>query len=264
MRKPNILVAAALLGASLALPALAEDKEPTGPFGGNIAATVGFFTDYKFRGISQTGNNPAIQGSLEYSIPVVEDAASLYVSAWGSNVNFFGAQTMELDWTGGVRGTIVGIGYDLNVIYYTYPGGEDKLNFVEPGIKLSYDFGFAVPYVGYRYSPDFQGAAAVAGNLNSFSRTGDSHFYMGGVTVPVPFLSDYSVALMGEYGRQKISNNVLWGTPDYSTWTVGISASFFTLNMALQYIGTNMSRAECFAGTNVCDDQAVFSVSKTF
>ncbi len=264
MRKFNLLVSAALLGASVALPVLAEDKAPTGPFGGNIAASVGFVTDYKFRGISQTGNNPAAQGSLEYSIPVVEDAASLYVSAWGSNVNFFGAQSLEIDWTGGVRGTIKGVGYDLNVIYYTYPGGEDEVNYVEPGIKLSYDLGFATPYVGFRYSPDFQGAAAIANNLNSFSRTGDSQFYTAGVTVPLPFLADYNVALMAEYNRQNIDNNTLWGTPDYSTWTAGVSATVFTLNLGLQYIGTSLSKAECFAGTNVCDDRVVFSAGKTF
>lgn len=264
MPKLSAFFAYLLACASVALPALAEDKTPTGPFGGNIAATVGFVTDYKFRGISQTGNNPAAQGSLEYSLPMVEDAATLYVNAWGSNVNFFGAQSLEIDWTGGLRGTVLGVGYDVNAIYYTYPGGEDELNYVEPGIKLSYDLGFATPYVGYRYSPDFQGAAAIANDLNSFSRTGDAHLYTAGVTVPLPFLADYNVALMGEYSRQKISNNTLWGTPDYATWTAGISATVFTLNLGLQYIGTDMSRAECFAGTNVCDDRVVFSVGKTF
>jgi uncharacterized protein (TIGR02001 family) len=256
------LVTAAALSAAVALPALAAD--PTGPFGGNIAGTVGLFSDYKFRGISQTSNNPAFQGSLEYSVPVAGDAAALYASVWGSNVNFFGAQSLELDWTGGVRGTIMGIGYDLNVIYYSYPGGVEDLNYVEPGIKLSYDLGFAVPYVGARYSPDFQGAARIANNLNSFARTGHAEYYTAGVTVPLPFLADYSPVLAGEIGHQSISNNALWGTPDYTTWTVGLSATAYTLAFGLQYVGSNLSLAECFGGTNVCDDRVVFSVSKSF
>jgi uncharacterized protein (TIGR02001 family) len=233
-------------------------EEPTGPFGGNIAGTVGFVTDYKYRGISQSGNDPAVQGSLEYSIPVAGEAAVAYASLWGSSINFGG--NLETDWTAGVRGVVNGFGYDVNVLYYYYPGSNSgaNLDFVEVGGKLSYDFGFVVPYVGFRYSPDFQGNAA--GN------TGHAEFYTAGATVPLSYgmLTDYSVVLMGEVSRQKIQDNARWGTPDYTTWTVGISATAFTLNWALQYIDTDMNKAECFGGSNVCEGRAVFSVSKTF
>ncbi len=257
MLKLRTLVSAAAICAGLGTVS-AQAADPSGPFGGNFAGSVGFTTDYKYRGISQTGNDPAVQGSIEYSIPVT-DFATLYGSVWGSSINFGG--NLETDFTAGVRGTVLDkVGYDLNVIYYYYPGTNsgNNLDFVEPGIKLSYDFGFAVPYVGFRYSPDFQG--------NRAGNTGHAEYYTGGVTVPVPvdMLTPYSVALMGEYNHQDIKNNARWGTPDYNTWTLGVSATVYTLGVSLQYIGTDLSKAECFGGLSTCEDRAVFTVSKTF
>ena len=64
MRKFRTLAATALVAVGLSVPAQAAD-EPTGPFGGNIAGTIAVATDYVFRGMSQTDNDPALQGSLE-------------------------------------------------------------------------------------------------------------------------------------------------------------------------------------------------------
>ena len=51
------LVAAALGVA----PALAQEKKQLLP--GNFSTNFGLYSDYTFRGISQTGNDPAVQGS---------------------------------------------------------------------------------------------------------------------------------------------------------------------------------------------------------
>ena len=170
-----------LLGASVA--AMAQDKAPTGPFGGNIAGTLAITSDYVFRGISQTDNNPAVQGSLEYSVPLAAPV-SAYVSVWASNVDFADASS-EFDWTGGFRGNITeALSYDLNVIYYTYPGTPKfrEYNNVDVGLKLAYDFGVAVPYVGIRYSPDY------------FAASGHAEYYSVGATVPLAYgmLKDYA------------------------------------------------------------------------
>src|SRR5512135_370902 len=96
MLKNKLLVAA--LASSFALPALAE----TSPFSTNVALT----TNYLYRGISQTGAKPAIQGGFDYA-----NANGLYIGAWGSSISWLsdeGAATnsgLELDTYAGYRGT---------------------------------------------------------------------------------------------------------------------------------------------------------------
>ncbi|MEJ2521643.1 MAG: TorF family putative porin, partial [Gammaproteobacteria bacterium] len=48
-----------------------------------VSATVTATTDYVFRGITQSAEDPALQGSLDY-----EADSGFYVGAWASNVDF--------------------------------------------------------------------------------------------------------------------------------------------------------------------------------
>ncbi|WP_292773230.1 TorF family putative porin, partial [Methylophaga sp. UBA5100] len=49
----------------------------------SVTANVLIGSDYIFRGISQTDNNPTIQGGIDYG-----HASGLYVGTWASNVDF--------------------------------------------------------------------------------------------------------------------------------------------------------------------------------
>lgn len=109
-----------LMLAALAVPgvALAEEAFP-------ISANVSLTTDYLFRGISQTGHDPAIQGGFDYA-----HDSGLYVGVWGSNVGWiedyqgYASGNMEFDLYGGFRSGFDGtdITYDLGAIQYYYPG----------------------------------------------------------------------------------------------------------------------------------------------
>ncbi|MFB3099941.1 MAG: TorF family putative porin, partial [Gammaproteobacteria bacterium] len=62
-------LSASILGALLLLGGVGNvlAEEDAGPFAaGNFSATTTFTTDYVFRGISFSGQNPAIQGSLDW------------------------------------------------------------------------------------------------------------------------------------------------------------------------------------------------------
>ena len=99
------LIAAAL--ATVPLPSVAE-------ISGNVALT----TDYRFRGISQTTSDPAVQGGFDWS-----HDSGFYLGTWGSNVEFAGS--LELDYYGGFANNINdNIAYDVGFIYYDYPGGD--------------------------------------------------------------------------------------------------------------------------------------------
>src|SRR3990170_445709 len=95
--------AAFLVAAALGVaPALAQEKKQLLP--GNFAANVGLFSDYTFRGISQTRERPAIQGGLDWSMDTGFKDVGVYLGAWGSNVKFSdgGEATAEFDWYGGL------------------------------------------------------------------------------------------------------------------------------------------------------------------
>ena len=250
------LAAATLVAGVLSSAAAfaADAPAPTGPFGGNIAGSVAGVTDYRYRGISQTRKDPAVQGYLEYALPVAGDAAAVYGSLWGSNISFGG--NLETDWTAGVRGAVMDgkLSYDVNALRYAYPGanGNQNLDFWEFGGKLTYDFGMVAPYVGFRWSPDFQ------------LQSGDAEYYTAGVTVPLPFLADYKPTIVAEYNYQAIDRNARYGTPDYATWNVGFNITAWTLTWGLQYVDTDMSRRDCNAGANTCGPTGILSVTKTF
>jgi len=100
--------------------AMAEEESPH-----SLSANVTLTSDYIFRGISQTGGDPAIQGGLDYS-----HKSGLYVGTWGSNVGWiedfqgYESGNMEIDLYGGYRGGIgeTGLTFDVGAIQYMYPG----------------------------------------------------------------------------------------------------------------------------------------------
>ncbi|WP_017171143.1 TorF family putative porin, partial [Xanthomonas phaseoli] len=67
-----------LLGVAPLAQAQDEDAS-TSPFSGTFAVT----SDYLFRGISQTNEEPAFQAGLTYKTPF-----GLYLGTWTSNVDF--------------------------------------------------------------------------------------------------------------------------------------------------------------------------------
>jgi uncharacterized protein (TIGR02001 family) len=99
---------------------------------GNVAAT----NNYIWRGVTQTNDQAAVQGGLDYSSNI-----GLYAGTWFSNVDFSSAgisdKGYETDLYGGYAGKIGGFGYDAGAIYYAYPVQEDP-DFLELFLSGSY------------------------------------------------------------------------------------------------------------------------------
>ncbi|MEN9465632.1 MAG: hypothetical protein RL217_1813 [Pseudomonadota bacterium] len=94
-----------------ALPALAE-----------MSAEVGVISDYRYNGVSQTEQNPAVQAALNYS-----HDSGFYAGLWGSNAHFSGTKvSTELDTSVGyslavAENTVL----DAGLATYNYFGGKD-------------------------------------------------------------------------------------------------------------------------------------------
>src|SRR2546428_434127 len=95
MRKSILSLAVA---AAVLVPGLAVAQQPApSPLTGNIT----LINDYRFRGISQTFHEPAIQGGFDYA-----HASGLYVGNWNSNVSQgagFPGGNIEMDFYGGYQ-----------------------------------------------------------------------------------------------------------------------------------------------------------------
>jgi uncharacterized protein (TIGR02001 family) len=117
------LVPALVLTGLVGVPTLALADEPASPH--TLTANVALTSNYVFRGISQTGGKPAIQGGFDYT-----HASGVYLGTWGSNVSWltefqgYTSGSMELDLYGGYRNTIGPISYDVGAIRYMYPGSK--------------------------------------------------------------------------------------------------------------------------------------------
>lgn len=232
--------AIALSGAAFAAqPALAEE-ESGGVLGGEFSANVGFFSDYIYRGFTQTNNEAAIQGGIDWA-----HGSGFYVGSWGSNVDFNDGDqaSVEVDIYAGFSNTIDSIdpalSYDVGALFYWYPGAADSLDydFWELYGSLSYDFDIIAPYVGIAWSPDF------------FGSVGDAYYYQFGADVPLP--ADFS--LSGSYNLQRFEQS---NQTDYEDWYVGLGYTLVGLDLSVAYTDTSDD-----AGDN---GAITFGVSKSF
>ena len=137
MRKVRILAALGLLAAATAANA-------------EVSSTWTLTNDYDFRGFSQSAKDPAVQASLDYA-----HDSGWYVGAWASNVDF--GEDADVDYevdlyTGFSGGAEDGLGWDVGVVYYTYPD-ESDFNYLEAYGSLTYDWFKAKLW----YSNDFGG-----------------------------------------------------------------------------------------------------------
>ena len=122
---PTIVITAALSASMTAFAQAPSAPQSPHTFTGNL----GFVTDYRFRGISQTYKLPALQGGFDYS-----HSSGLYLGTWASNVNsssnafgvaYANGAGLEWDMYGGYKfEPIKDLGLDLGVLYYYYPGAR--------------------------------------------------------------------------------------------------------------------------------------------
>ena len=221
------LALAALTGAALLLPATVSAE--ASPFSANAALT----TDYVWRGVSQTLEDPAIQGGFDFN-----HDSGFYAGVWGSNVDFGGDEHLELDYYAGFAGETGGIGYDLGILYYDYFDDTDT-SWPEIYAKLSYDFDVAALEGGIAYSDD-------VGN----SGTDEIYYH---VSASVPLGSVFSLGATVAY--QDLDEEF---GESYTHWQLGVGASYGGLDFDVSYHDTDLDDNE------LAEERVVFTVSKSF
>ena len=237
----------------LATPALADgDEAAASPWSATLALT----SDYRFRGQSQTQRDPALQGSIDFA-----SETGFFAGVWASNIDFndFGDTSVEVDLYAGVTKTISeGTEGTLKVVYYAYPDQDNAApdyNYLEVLASLSHDFGSASITGEIAWSPDY------------FAQTGDAVALTGTLAVPLCdklWFFDGGLSASGHVGYQWIDDNIAYGTPDYLYYDIGLSAVWGLATFDARWIDTDLSKAECYGGTDLCEGGFVAAVSFAF
>jgi uncharacterized protein (TIGR02001 family) len=244
------ILSAALIG-GLALPAHAQDNKLT------LGATTTLTTDYMFRGVSQTRNNAAIQGSFDATYGI------FYAGAWASNVDLGGTgfgddiATIEIDYYAGITPEWKGISFDIGALYYTYPGAFDpgaNLDYFELKTGASYTFFEALTLgITNYWSPDY---SAETGN-------GDALELSAAYAFSGKLFNFFSPSISGLVGWLDVED-----IGDYTYWNAGFTLGFMeNWSVDVRYWDTDLSSAGCvgFIGaTNACDERVVGTLSASF
>jgi len=162
---------------------------------GNVAVT----SDYVFRGVSQTRENPAISAGVDATF------GDFYAGGWASNVDFGDDTDAEVDVYGGWRSELSGWAVDLGGVAYLYTGQPDgaDYDYVELKAAASRAVGPATLGVAAYWSPDFFGA----------SENEATYLEANAAFAPA---DRWTVS--GAVGRQWVSSDL-----DYTTWNAGVA-----------------------------------------
>ncbi|WP_116520654.1 TorF family putative porin [Achromobacter insuavis] len=227
----NTLAALALL--ALAAPAHAADapaaSEPAPEY--SLTANVTLASQYRYRGLMQTNNQPAIQGGFDFT-----HASGLYLGNWNSSISWLNdgnskvSAPVEMDFYGGYKGNLApNVPFDLGVLQYYYPG--------------DYPSGYTSPdttelYAGLGYGPVLFKYSIAMTNLFGFADSKYSQYFDLSGNFDTGF---WGLTVNAHVGRQTV-RNVTDGA--YTDWKLGLTKDFGQgLAVSIAYIDTNADRA---------------------
>lgn len=255
MQKTKLLVA--VLGALSAMPVLAADA-PASSF--TPSANVGIVSNYLYRGISQTGANPALQGGFDLA-----HTSGAYVGVWGSSISWLSDAGVasnagtEFDTYIGYKGTAGDVGYDVGYLRYNYPGtygtGVAKADTDE--IYGAVTYSILTAKVSYSLGDTF-----------GITKAQGTTYMELNVSYPV---AESGYTLGAHYGMQaykgetadaaKAAGNDL----TYADYKLSVSKDFSGYVVGLAYSSTNaVESAYTVLTKNLGKSATVFSLSRAF
>ena len=189
-----------------AASAVAQTPAPAATPEHTFTANVGLFSEYIFRGISQTGGRPAVQGGFDYA-----HASGFYLGTWASNISWledfglYNRSSLEWDFYGGYKQNFPGAWsdffYDVGFYGYVYPGRKNPGVFSVDTWELYGALGWKWVSVKASYSlTDYFGARPDA----SQRKTDGSWYIDASATYP---FGDTGWALLGHVGHLDVRHD---------------------------------------------------------
>lgn len=226
------LFAASLLAGSafVAFPAWADDSETDPPSEFTVTGNVAMVTDYRFRGLSYSGGDVAVQGSIG-----VSHESGFYIGTWASSLeqdplDIYGS--VETDFYAGWTGEVAsGVTADVGLTLYAYPNGSfGDGDIWEPYASIAGTLGPATAKLGMNYA------------WKQDSLGGDDNIYVYtdlGVGVPS---TPISLSAHLGYSDGALSPNVLTFTSGDGGWDYALGATWAitpSLSVGATYVGVD-------------------------
>lgn len=244
IQKTAIALAASGLFATAAYaqsaPAAAPEVSP-------VTANVTVTNDYRYRGISQTNYQPAIQGGFDYA-----HESGLYIGNWNSTINWVSNTTnngikapLEMDFYGGFKKELIAEGFasDFGVLqyYYNQTGGNYNGMMLNPNTTEIYaaqnfTFGPVTGFVKVNYG--LTNIFGVPNSAGSFYPDLTANYDTG----------IWGISLNGHVGYQYVAGQPNSGGPvaqpltnlSYTDWKLGATKDFGGgLSLSASYVSTN-------------------------
>ena len=226
-------------------------EEPPKPI--TVTGSVGLVSDYRFRGVSQSDKDLAIQAGV-----TIAHESGLYTGFWGSNLagwGTFGGANMELDIVAGYKLPLAGGTLDVGATWYMYPAGFDNTDFVEPYAKLSGTAGPVSLLAGVAYAPSqealgnwyLNGASAAAGVYDRPGDKNDNLYVWGDAAIGVP---DTGLTVKGHIGYSNGNKGLgpfatsVAPTGEYVDWLIGADYVLGPVTVGVAYVDTDISQRE--------------------
>jgi len=231
----SALTAAGLLSGA---PVQAADA-PASPH--TITGNVGLYSQYIFRGLTQTNRDPALQGGFDYA-----HSSGWYAGTWASNISWLrdgvlatgaGAPayrsggSLEWDFYGGYKwGFAEDFTLDLGTLYYWYPGDANTLA-ANNGGALNPKADTWELYAGLSWKW-LSAKLSYSVNNKTFAVLDSKGTYYFDLSAAYP-VADTKLTLIAHYGVQKYTgqdprflgianNDTLFS---YSDWKLGVNYS---------------------------------------
>lgn len=256
MRTSIKALLASTLFVAVATPAMADETAP--PSDIKITGSAAIVSQYRFRGIAQSDNKPAVQGAI-----TISHSSGFYVSTWGSSATGGDSAVQiggtEIDVYGGFAHALgdTGINADVGVYGYLYPGATAG-NYYEVYGSLSGAVGPVNAKAGVNFAPAQK-------NLRIYPTHSNTYVY-GELSGAIPNTPLTVHSHLGHTG------GAFDWTKAYLDYSVGVGATYKNLTLDVSWVGTNVGKKDAalkpvtspFETYRAAKDVAVVSLTATF
>lgn len=224
-----------------------------------LTGNLGLTSDYRFRGVSQTQNAPAIQGGVDYA-----HKSGFYVGNWNSSVSsevYTNGAGLESDlYVGFKKDIFKGITVDIGSYNYFYPRATTNA-----ATGSNFDTYEAFVGVGYKDIVSAKYSQTLGNGYFGTANARGTNYTQVDAKLPVPVVKNLSV--VAHYGRTNVANS---STLDYNDINAGfVYALPKQYDLSVKYF-TNSGMSSAFQSANTVNGQRLYKnavvvgVTKTF